>query len=146
MRLTSFTDFGLRALILLAERPEGDVLSSGAIASMLDVSAHHMAKVMQALAAAGFVRNTRGKQGGASLALPATAIRIGDVVRALEADQPLVECFRADGGACALAPSCRLRRMLKSAEAAFVEALDAFSLADCLGADVRRLIATLQPA
>lgn len=145
MRLTAFTDFGLRALILLAER-EGTVLSSAAIASMLDVSVHHMAKVLQALAAGGFVRSTRGKQGGATLAKPPASIRIGDVVRALEADQPIVECFRADGGACALAPSCRLRRMLKAAENAFLAALEDFSLEDCLGADVRRLIASLQPA
>ena len=31
-----------------------------------------------------------------------------------ERDQPLVECFRADGGACTLLPCCRLRFILKA--------------------------------
>lgn len=46
MRLTNFTDFGLRALILLASR-EGETLSASDIADHFQVSRHHMAKVLQ---------------------------------------------------------------------------------------------------
>jgi Rrf2 family transcriptional regulator, nitric oxide-sensitive transcriptional repressor len=130
MRLTQFTDFGIRALILLADR-DGDVVSAATIADSLSVSVHHMAKVLQALGSAGLVRSHRGKQGGVSLALDPSAIRIGTVVRLLEHDQPLVECCRADGGACALTPACRFRGMLHAAEQAFLAELDRFSLAEC---------------
>lgn len=139
MRLTQFTDFGIRALILLADR-DGDVLSAAAIAESLGVSVHHMAKVLQALGAAGLVRSHRGKQGGVMLALSPAAIRIGTVVRALEEGQPLVECRRADGGACVLTPACRLRAMLLGAEQAFLAELDRFSLADCGIPDLARLL------
>lgn len=145
MRLTQFTDFGLRALILLADR-DGEVLSAAAIAEALDVSVHHMAKVLQALGAAGFVRSQRGKQGGGVLARPATSIRIGAVVRALEADQPLVECCRSDGGACVLTPACRLRSMLVAAEQAFLAYLDGFTLVDCRIPDLARLIGSAHAA
>jgi Rrf2 family nitric oxide-sensitive transcriptional repressor len=130
MRLTQFTDFGMRALIVLADR-DGEVVSTAAIAESLDVSVHHMAKVLQALGAAGFVRSLRGKQGGVTLARPAASIRVGAVVRALEADQPLVECCRSDGGACVLTPACRLRSILVAAEQAFLTHLERFTLADC---------------
>jgi Rrf2 family nitric oxide-sensitive transcriptional repressor len=137
MRLTQFTDFGMRALIVLADR-DGEVVSTAEIAESLDVSVHHMAKVLQALGAAGFVRSLRGKQGGVTLARPAASIRVGAVVRALEADQPLVECCRSDGGACVLTPACRLRSILLAAEQAFLTHLDRFTLADCRIPDLAR--------
>jgi Rrf2 family nitric oxide-sensitive transcriptional repressor len=53
------------------------------------------------------------------------------VVRGLEDDQPLAECFRADGGTCVLTPRCRLKKRLAAARQAFLDELDATSLADC---------------
>lgn len=53
------------------------------------------------------------------------------VVRTLERDQPLVECFRADGGACVLTPTCRLKKRLAAARDAFLKELQATTLADC---------------
>ncbi|MBM3624571.1 MAG: Rrf2 family transcriptional regulator, partial [Alphaproteobacteria bacterium] len=67
MRLTTFTDFGLRALILLADR-NPEVMSAAAIADHFGVSRHHMAKVLQELASSGYVEGIRGAQGGVRLA------------------------------------------------------------------------------
>ncbi len=130
MRLTNFTDFGLRALILLADR-NPEILSATTIADHFGVSRHHMAKVLQQLAAAGFVEGIRGAQGGVRLARDARDIRIGDVIRALD-DQPLVECFSAEGSNCALLPRCRLKAMLARAQQGFLRELDRFTLSDCL--------------
>ena len=79
------------------------------------------------------VQTVRGAAGGVQLAKPPRDVRIGWLVRALEADQSLVECFRADHGCCTLEPGCRLRPMLRKARESFFETLDAFTLADCLG-------------
>jgi Rrf2 family transcriptional regulator, nitric oxide-sensitive transcriptional repressor len=129
MRLTSFTDFGLRALILLADR-HPEILSATAIADHFRVSRHHMAKVLQELTAAGFLEGIRGAQGGVRLARDPRDIRIGDVVRALD-DQPLVECF-GEGSDCALLPRCRLKGMLGRAQLGFLRELDRYALSDCL--------------
>ena len=67
MKLTTFTDFGLRALILLADR-KGEILSAAAIADHFHVSRHHMAKVLQELASTGYLEGIRGAQGGVRLA------------------------------------------------------------------------------
>ena len=56
---------------------------------------------------------------------------IGDVVRRLEAQQALVECFREDGGDCILTPRCRLKNRLYAARKAFLAELDKTSLAEC---------------
>jgi Rrf2 family nitric oxide-sensitive transcriptional repressor len=130
MRLTSFTDFGLRALMRLAGDPERS-FTTDEIATEFELSRHHLTKVVQGLAEAGYVRTQRGAGGGFRLARPAASITLGQVVRDLERDQPTVECFRADGGGCVLTPRCRLRKHLAEAREAFLETLDSTTLAQC---------------
>lgn len=130
MRLTAFTDFGLRALMRLAGEP-GRSFSTGEIATEFGISRHHLIKVVGDLAQAGFVTTQRGSGGGFRLARPAQTIGLGEVVRALEARHALVECFREDGGSCLLTPHCRLKGKLASAREAFLRELDRTMLADC---------------
>ncbi len=131
MRLLSSTDLALRVLMRLSAEPNEHV-STDVLARELAVSRNHLHKIVQYLTQIGLVRTIRGARGGVMLARPAGEIRVGDVVRGHEQDQPLVECFRPDGGACTLLPRCRLRAMLTAAKDAFYEHLDQFTLADCL--------------
>ncbi|GAB5471058.1 MAG: Rrf2 family transcriptional regulator [Rhodospirillales bacterium] len=130
MRLTAFADFGLRALMRIASDPER-AWSTAELAGEFGISRHHLAKAIAALANAGVVETRRGGGGGVVLARPAAAIRLGEVVRLLERDQALVECFQADGGLCPITPICRLKGFLGRAETAFLATLDDYSLADC---------------
>ena len=129
MRLTSFTDFGLRALMRMASAPER-AFSTADLAEEFSLSRHHLTKIMAALAAAGIVTTRRGAGGGAMLARPADQIRLGDIVRLLEEGQPLVECFQASGGNCSISGCCRLKARLRSAETAFLADLDRATLAE----------------
>jgi Rrf2 family nitric oxide-sensitive transcriptional repressor len=131
MRLLAATDFSLRLLMRLAEQPER-LRSTEELAQAIGVPRNHVHKIVQDLAAAGWVRTVRGARGGVLLARPAAEIGVGAVVRRLEQGQALVECFRADGGACCLSPDCRLRGLLARAREAFLAALDGATLADCL--------------
>jgi Rrf2 family nitric oxide-sensitive transcriptional repressor len=130
MRLTAFTDYGLRTLMRLAGTPER-LFTTGDLAAELDISRNHLAKVVQDLSRTGFVETRRGSGGGFRLAAPAQSISLGAVVRALEQRHALVECFRADGGACTLTPHCRLKSRLAAAREAFLRELDETTLADC---------------
>lgn len=130
MRLTSFTDFGLRALMRLAAEP-ARVFTTEEIAGELQISRNHLTKVIQALAGAGILSTHRGAGGGFRLAQPPENIRLGEVVRLLESRQALVECFRADGGTCVLTPGCRLKGRLAAAREAFLDELDRTTLAEC---------------
>lgn len=129
MRLTAFTDYGLRMLMRMAGEPER-AFSTADLAADLGLSRNHLAKIMQRLAQAGYVETRRGGGGGAVLARPADQIRLGAVVRLLEDGQPLVECLAASGGDCSLDGQCRLKARLRSAEAAFLADLDRSTLAD----------------
>jgi Rrf2 family nitric oxide-sensitive transcriptional repressor len=130
MRLTFFTDFGLRALMRLAGEPNRS-FSTNEIATEFGISRNHLTKVVRDLSEAGFVTTQRGVGGGFRLARPAQSITIGQVVRTLEERHALVECFRDDGGACVLTPRCRLKSRLAKAREAFMRELDATTLAEC---------------
>ena len=133
MRLFASTDLALRVLILLGRGPPGRHLSVEALARELGgLSRHHLHKIVQELTALGVTRTIRGAGGGVMLAMAPEQIRLGALTRQLESDQVIVECFRAEGCACTLAPGCRLRGMLGNAQDRFYEALDCNTLADCL--------------
>lgn len=128
MRLTSFTDYGLRALMRMASAPDRS-FSTSEIADEFGISRNHLNKVIQRLAQHDIVVTRRGAGGGAMLARPAIEIGVGDVVRLLEKDHALVECFSPDG-ACCVTPVCRLKGKLYAAEMAFLAELDRCTLAD----------------
>jgi Rrf2 family nitric oxide-sensitive transcriptional repressor len=131
MRLTAFTDYGLRVLMRMAGEP-GRGFTTAELAAEFDVSRNHLAKVISTLSGAGLLQTRRGGGGGAMLARPAAEIRLGEVVALLEAGTALVDCFAPGPGGCActLLPQCRLRARLSRAEAAFLADLDRSTLAD----------------
>jgi len=133
MRLLASTDFALRVLMLLGQERSADTTKVETLARKLDLSRNHLHKIVQELALLGIVQTVRGAGGGVRLAKPARDVRIGALVRALESDQALVECFRPDHGDCSLEPGCRLRPMLRKAGESFYKTLDDYTLADCLG-------------
>lgn len=129
MRLTQFTDFGLRALMILAGQPRRS-FTTGEIAAHAGVPRNHMVKIVGELGRAGLIRTRRGKGGGFTLARDAAEITLGQVARQLEAGSALVECFRADGGGCRLTRGCGLRAHLDRAQEAFFVTLDRIPLAE----------------
>ncbi|MDD3765212.1 MAG: Rrf2 family transcriptional regulator [Nevskiales bacterium] len=131
MRLTAFTDYGLRILMRLAGAPD-QLFTTDGIAKEFGVSRNHLAKVVQDLGRAGLIRTQRGAGGGFRLAVPPQSILLGEVVRQLEQRQALVECFRNDGGSCSLEPVCRLKSRLATARDAFLAELDRTTIAECV--------------
>ena len=133
MRLLAATDYALRVLMLLGAEAPGTVVSVTSLAERLGgLSRHHLHKIVQDLTAAGVTRTSRGGAGGVALAAAPEAIRLGALVRRLEAGQAVVACFRPDEAGCTLLPGCRLRGLLAGAEQAFYQHLEARTLADCL--------------
>jgi Rrf2 family nitric oxide-sensitive transcriptional repressor len=133
MRLTQHTDYAIRVLMYAASRwtREGDAALSSIreIAEAYGVSENHLMKVVNRLANEGLLETVRGRNGGLRLAGDPSRTRIGEVVRLIEEDMALVECF-GDASTCPLTGDCRLAKALNEARQAFVDALDRYTLAD----------------
>lgn len=140
MRLTRFTDYGLRTLIYLAVRPDS-LASIADIATAYAISESHMTKVIHALGKAGLIETLRGRNGGLRLARPAAEIGLGDVVRATEPEIALVECQA--GEYCAIGDVCRLRSIMDEAAGALLGVLDCYTVADVAGPRSRALLRRL---
>ena len=94
MQLTRFTDYGLRSLMYLAVQPDR-FSSVREISDHFGISRNHLVKVVHRLAQLGYVNSTKGKGGGIRLAHDPKSVRLGDLVRALETNMTIVECFTA---------------------------------------------------
>ena len=128
MRLTRFSDIGLRVLIYLeraGERPHPVTVAE--IGKQFDIPLNHLVKVVGQLAKLGWVQATRGRNGGLRLAADPATLTIGQVLRKLEGEEDeLVDC---EGTDCALKMDCQLRGMLRAGMRAFYEAMDRYTLA-----------------
>lgn len=128
VKLTQFTDYSLRILIVLAAHPDRWV-STTEIAETFRISVHHAAKAAKHLTSEGYLHTRRGKAGGLQLARPPQDIRLGALVRLLE-DPTLLECFDPATNTCRILPVCHLRGILGEAQRAFFDVLDRYTLAD----------------
>ncbi|MBO6634602.1 Rrf2 family transcriptional regulator [Parvibaculum sp.] len=141
MRLTLHTDYALRLLMHLAVAPDR-LVTIAEVSEAFAISRNHLVKVAHELGKAGFVETTRGRGGGLRLAHAPERIVIGDVVRAMEEDFRIVECFDREANTCCIAPACRLKRLLRDALDAWLAVLDEATLADLVArpAPLRRLL------
>ena len=121
----------LRALVYLALHP-GRLCTVAEIAGGYGISLNHLTKVVQRLAARGYIETVRGKGGGLRLAREPAMIRVGAVVRDMEERFDLVECLDAGRQGCPLLPACALKAVLSEANRNFLATLDARTLADVL--------------
>lgn len=129
MRLNLQTDFALRMLMHLAVNDDR-LCTIAEISERYGISNNHLMKVANSLGRAGVVEPVRGRGGGLRLATPADEIIVGRIVRLIEADFALVECFEGGKDECLITPSCRLKGVLKSACDAFLSVLDRCTIHD----------------
>lgn len=130
MKLTRFTDYSLRVLIYLGLKNDGRVTIKE-ISEAYNISRNHLMKVVSLLTRMGYVDARRGPGGGIALARPAADIVIADVVRDMEDDLNLVECF-CEEGSCIIKPVCELKSALSQALAAYLQTLERYTLQDLL--------------
>lgn len=127
MRLTTFSDFALRALLFAASKPDA-LVTIEQTAETFGISRAHMKKVVLLLTREGFLRGVRGRSGGFTLARPADEINLGHVIRATEPDFGMVECF-LPGNHCCITRRCGLPGIIDEALAAFIGTFDRYTLA-----------------
>lgn len=132
MRLTLYTDFSLRILIYLGAKQREELTTIQDISNAYGISKNHLMKVSHELGKAGYIETVRGRGGGIRLALKPEEINIGEVVRRMEDDFYLVECFNPSGGSCPISPVCGLKGVLGRALQAYLQVLSEYTLQDLL--------------
>jgi Rrf2 family protein len=140
LRFTKQIDYGLMALQYVAEHQRDAPVSVRRIADEFGIPVELLAKVLQRLAKGGLMVAQSGPRGGYRLALPPSAVTVGQVIRVLEGPLAIVSCM-ADHGDCAQASRCTLRKPARKLQAAITNLLDTTTLAELTGDDVPVLAA-----
>lgn len=126
MRLNKSTSHAIRILIDCAQAGE-DLVKAAEISRRLDITPQNTFKIVHLLSRAGFIEAVRGRHGGVRLARPATDIRIGHVVRAMES-----MAIEIEGDGAKATPSkessAGINQILDNALEAFISVLDQHTL------------------
>jgi Rrf2 family protein len=131
MRISAKADYAVRAVIELAATAPGTSRSARDIAAEQGIPQHFLENILAELRRAGFVRTHRGPGGGSTLARPAEAISVGEILRAVDGPLAAVRDLAPEtltyGGAARNLPAvwCELHACLN-------ELLDGVTVADLL--------------
>jgi Rrf2 family nitric oxide-sensitive transcriptional repressor len=131
MRLSRHSDYAFRMLMHAALRAPA-LTTVNEVARAFDLSAAHLQKVAQTLAAHRYLATVRGRSGGLLLAQAPERIRLGDVAAITEPDFHLAPCM-TESETCPIYEPCVLRFALANAGRAFLTELNKWTLADLIG-------------
>jgi Rrf2 family protein len=119
LTLSKQTDYALLALTALVRREREAAEGGGRakyvampakeIAEQHDIPIEFLAKVLQKLAKAHMVTSTFGPTGGYKLALPASEIRVGEVIDIIDGGLALAQCMRLVDNDCDQSTRCTIR-------------------------------------
>lgn len=131
MNLSKFTDYGFRILICLGNSPDR-IFTVDELASILNLSSHHIKKIVYKLSKYGYISSTKGRNGGIKLGLDPKDINLGKVLEITEDNLNLVECFSVKGNSCNISKLCKLKPIINDALIAFKSVFYQYTLQDVL--------------
>ena len=97
VKLSSKGRYGVKAIFDIAFHNQGGATQIKEIAERQAIPPRFLEQIFQDLKKAGLVRSKRGPRGGYMLALEPSAIRLGDIVRALEGPVSLSAADETEG-------------------------------------------------
>lgn len=138
MQLTKHTDFAFRSLMYLSSS-EGKKVKIKDISERFDIPQSHLMKVINALANAGYIDSTRGKNGGIALAKKPKDITVREIIMLMENTLEPLDC---EGQACLLLKICKLKKALNQAKNAYLETLEKVTLEEISTRNVKKLLSS----
>ena len=137
MRLSKRGEYGLRAMIALADpaekRTSPQMMQIKEIAQREQISSKFLEQILLTLKNAGLLHSKMGVGGGYYLAKPANEITLGQIFRVLDGPVAPVKCVSQmayESCGCPEEETCGLRLAMGDVRNAIADILDTTSLAD----------------
>jgi Rrf2 family protein len=129
LKISKRVEYALFAVQMMAHQP--GLVSAKEIAARFDISVTLVAKVLQLLVRAGYVRSSQGVQGGYALAVPPTQISIADIITAIEGGNPaIVSCQSSQEHECSVHSCCTIKEPLAVLQERIDETFRSMSVAE----------------
>ena len=134
--LSQKAKYALRALIMLAEREDDDLILIADIAERENIPRKFLEAILVELRKHGLLFAKRGKSGGYRLARPASEISFGEVIRLIDGHLAPIPCASKNAfrpcDDCTDPGTCSVRWLMVQVRDATAGVLDNCSLADGL--------------
>lgn len=129
MQIPMKVDYGVRALVDLAQYANEGPVRANEIARRTAIPEPYLAQVLHALGRNGMIRSQRGPQGGHVLDMDASEINLSMVMECLDNSVTLVGCL-SDASTCVHSPACAQQEVWRTVEEAVRQILDSTSIGD----------------
>lgn len=106
MKISSKGRYALRLMIDLAVNNTGEYITIKSIARRQDISEKYLEQIISLLSRAGFVKSTRGSQGGYKLARDPRGYTVGEILRLTEGSLAPVQCLEEESDDCDRSQTC----------------------------------------
>ena len=130
MKISTKGRYALRLMLDLAMNGENNVVRIKDIAERQQISDKYLEQIISVLNKAGYVRSTRGPQGGYLLRKAPEDITVGMVLRLTEGGISPVACLDADEFQCDREARCSTIGLWRRLDKAIRDVIDTTTIAD----------------
>ncbi len=143
MKISTRGRYALRMMLDLALNAQEQYVTIKSIAQRQEISGKYLEQIITVLSRAGFVKSTRGAQGGYKLAHPADEYTVGMILRLMEGNLAPVACIEDDPNQCSRCEECATLDVWKQLEDAISGVVDHITLADLAKKQQEKSLAAL---
>ena len=106
MRVSTKGRYALRIMSDLAMHDNGEYISLKEVAGRQNITIKYLEQIIPLLSKAGYLKSSRGNNGGYRIARPAKEYTVGDILRVSEGSLAPIACLDTEVNECERASEC----------------------------------------
>ena len=130
MKISTKGRYAVRVMLDLALNDTGEYVKVREIAKRQEISEKYLEQIIAVLNKAGYVRSTRGAQGGYKIAKDPSQYTVGMILRLTEGSLSPVSCLDGDQGDCERCDTCETMGVWQQLQEAVNSVVDHITIAD----------------
>lgn len=140
MKISTKGRYALRLMLDLAKHNTGNFIALKDISARQEISVKYLEQIVTQLSRAGFLKSTRGPQGGYKLTKDPAEYTVGMILRITEGCLAPIACLEDEPNQCPRFGECETVDFWQGLYRVINEYVDSVTLQDLLGDAERRLV------
>lgn len=135
MKISTKGRYALRLMIDIARNSNGELVALKDVARRQEISVKYLEQIVGLLGKAGFVRSSRGPQGGYKLSRAPEEYTVGEILRLTEGNLAPVACLEDTENRCERCDQCGTLDFWAGLYQTINAYIDRYTLADLVDSD-----------
>lgn len=132
MKISTKGRYAVRMMLDLALHSDEGYISLKSVAARQHISDKYLEQIVISLNHAGFLKSSRGAQGGYALSRMPEQYTIGDILRVMEGSLAPVSCLAEGAAPCPRSEKCATLVIWKELKQAVDQVVDSYTLQDLM--------------